>query len=579
MSEAAAVETEIVEAPPPVGKRMGRPGARTVGNADEERAAQSLMDWLRGLGDIGSDFQICIYRKEPRMWLGKSIEGYIERHNEKIDEEQIREMYGGGTYNVQLKLPDPKGTYQFFKSHVLRIAGDPKLKDSGPMANAPTNEAQAPVKQAMEVMVDQVRQANLRAERGGGGGGMDPSQMAGMIAAAQSPLLQTIDMLKGELAAARVDAQQARIQPPDPMRDRILDKVMADDSQRMETLRMAHASEIAQLKQSAVDLERSLRDRADRDQQRMLQQHESQTAVLRSSYEMTIMSLKESQAREMSSQTMMASTRDTVGTAEVKRLERENTELRLEVKELRAQKEKPLLTQIKELEELKSLLGDDKDDEGKPSWERMLDAVGNSKAALAMVSKLAGGDEKAAGGAPGQPQLPPPHVPFTGQDGNLYVHDGQGNVAPVQRPLKLKKRPRPAVAAAPPPPPPAPPPADAPADQQAAYEAERAAHEEAAKAHADAMMAQQASEIPRDMVQAAVVYLEGAFRGNQEPSVVAQSLRSQGLVPDSVFQFMRDQGVDALLEKVARLEASSPLATQAGRNWVRKVAKGLLGEA
>ena len=166
--------------------------------------------------------------------------------------------------------------------------------------------------------------------------------------------------------------------------------------------------------------------------------------------------------------------------------------------------------------------------------------------------------------------LPPPHVPFTGQDGNLYVHDGQGNVAPVQRPLKLKKRPRPAVAAAPPPPPPAPPPADAPADQQAAYEAERAAHEEAAKAHADAMMAQQASEIPRDMVQAAVVYLEGAFRGNQEPSVVAQSLRSQGLVPDSVFQFMRDQGVDALLEKVARLEASSPLATQAGRNWVRK---------
>ena len=44
------------------------------------------------------------------------------------------------------------------------------------------------------------------------------------------------------------------------------------------------------------------------------------------------------------------------------------------------------------------------------------------------LDKITGsGGQPAQQSAP-QPQLPPPHHPFRGQDGNVYIHDGQGNV-------------------------------------------------------------------------------------------------------------------------------------------------------
>jgi len=41
---------------------------------------------------------------------------------------------------------------------------------------------------------------------------------------------------------------------------------------------------------------------------------------------------------------------------------------------------------------------------------------------------------------------------------------------------------------------------------------------------------------------------------------------------------LRDHGVDGFMSKVAKLQSASPLASQAGRNWVRKVGKALVGD-
>jgi len=45
-----------------------------------------------------------------------------------------------------------------------------------------------------------------------------------------------------------------------------------------------------------------------------------------------------------------------------------------------------------------------------------------------------------------------------------------------------------------------------------------------------------------------------------------------------VLAVIRNRGVDGFLTDVAKLEGTSPLASQAGRNWTRKVGKALLGE-
>jgi hypothetical protein len=81
---------------------------------------------------------------------------------------------------------------------------------------------------------------------------------------------------------------------------------------------------------------------------------------------------------------------------------------------------------------------------------------------------------------------------------------------------------------------------------------------------------------PQQMAQA-VGLLERAFAGNQEPEVVAQSAVS--MIPPDVMECLRRMGLEEFLVKVAKLPASSPLlANQAGKNWIRKFGKALVGE-
>jgi hypothetical protein len=77
-------------------------------------------------------------------------------------------------------------------------------------------------------------------------------------------------------------------------------------------------------------------------------------------------------------------------------------------------------------------------------------------------------------------------------------------------------------------------------------------------------------------VKIAVEFLESAFRNGQDPAEVATSVRS--MVPTDVLTAIKQLGIDGFLEKVARLDSTSPLANQAGRNWTRKLGKALLGD-
>jgi hypothetical protein len=80
--------------------------------------------------------------------------------------------------------------------------------------------------------------------------------------------------------------------------------------------------------------------------------------------------------------------------------------------------------------------------------------------------------------------------------------------------------------------------------------------------------------LPKETMEMVIGFLERAFSANQDPEVVAQSYRAQ--VPDEVLQVIRIHGMDTFLGKMANVPGGSPLATQRGLNWIRKVGAALV---
>jgi hypothetical protein len=77
-------------------------------------------------------------------------------------------------------------------------------------------------------------------------------------------------------------------------------------------------------------------------------------------------------------------------------------------------------------------------------------------------------------------------------------------------------------------------------------------------------------------LEMAISYLERAYSGNQDPETVAVSARP--IMPEEIMQSIQALGIDVFFAKVAKLPSASPLASQAGKNWIRKVGKALVGE-
>ena len=77
-----------------------------------------------------------------------------------------------------------------------------------------------------------------------------------------------------------------------------------------------------------------------------------------------------------------------------------------------------------------------------------------------------------------------------------------------------------------------------------------------------------------------VSYLEAAFNGNTEPAVVVRS--AAAVIPADIIQWIRDNdteqtsGIDLFMRRVVNLPSNSPLASQAGRKWLRDLGRALI---
>jgi len=533
-SEEDDEQDDAAEAAPaaaaPAGKKEKPPAVPRESKVIQEMRTnedRNLKDWLEEIAPGGA-IRVKVTRTSPKVWKGLNVGGALATYSQQIDEDWIRDHHGGGDFYLIVQKPKASGAgWQYAGGRVLNIAGDPRTDDvyrdksnEQQPAGATSPAAGKFVEQAFSSLERQLEREQQR-ERNVGGGGPDTETMRMLMGPMQRQVDQMATMLR-EKDAQLVAAQQVKPQERDEFRDKMLDKLLDGDSARITALRTQYESELRQVKEGAMQNESRLRDSFERDKLAISMSHDRELNALRSAYDMRV-------AAQETSHT----TGRTLMDGEIRRLQADLTEAKSELAALRLKKEKTILEQASEFAAIKDAIGEISggDDKEPSTFEKVLGAVSSLPMVQNQLSKLGGGEQ--AQPQPQQQQAQPQQRQrlLTGPDGNLYRQNPDGSVQLVRR-----RAPKPAAA-----------PGEAPLP-----------------------------DIPATTVKVAVDFLETAFRGGQDPEQVATSVRS--MIPADVLAVIRDRGVDGFLTDIAKIEGTSPLASQAGRNWTRKVGKSLVGE-
>jgi hypothetical protein len=553
VKEVATSESDIVEAEDetPVPERPAKdktakakppaaeqPGDRLSPELRAVRASEdlSLRELLDTLGSDGS-YRIRVTRKVPTDCkdpaTGRIVktEGFLKEYEGPVDESVLKREHGGGTYQLKISRMNPKGNggFIYFAQRQVNIAGDPNLDDpcltrvpqpsagAAPAAQQPqagTAESPTLAAKAMDVLTGQL--AAMREDRNEG----RSEEISPVVMQMMQMMRDTLDRTQAELSAVRKEGSTRPAE--DPFKDNLLNNLMRDDNARLSSVRAQYESELRMVKENALAEQRRLEERHERYQSEARNSHEREIANIRQSHEAMLVSVRASY--EMQNKLLES---------DLRRLERDNGEMRVEVKELRAKHGKSIVEQAKDLNDVKEALGLGGDEE-QSTIDKVVGAV-SSPAVMGVVERFMAGRQPAA--------APPPPAAAALAARPRRTPDGKFLVMPngEVRPVRVKPKVITATLTNP----------DGTAGPTLTLPA-----------------------IPEDTSKQVTDYLERAFAGNQDPVIVAQSGRA--LVPDEIMAVIREHGVDVFLQKVARLPSGSPLSTQAGKNWVRKVGEALV---
>lgn len=516
--------------PPVVAKTevVPRPGKTPEEVADRRMEDLTIFEYMQTLAGAGP-IQIQLHRQRPKMFKGKDVAGYLGKYDELITEDDIREEHGGGTYTIQINRQNTQGKFVYFRARTVTIAGDP-IPPGGITAEPDTSASRvAEARERAESkssdrLIDMVEKQIERAE-GKAGGSFEQMKI----------MMRPIE-IQLEHAMKTIESQNERLveqgkAPVDPYTHKMLDKLIDQDTARVAAVTAKYESEINQLKNYAREDEKRALDRHERETARIERSHADQVALIRQSAEINL-----------AAATMAAGSQKTVLEGENRRLEREIVEMRAELKELRAKKDQSLPEKIKEIESLRGALGSDDDEEKeKSTFEKVVEIAVNSDKLLGLAGKFLGPADPAAvaaaakakadAAAAAKPKVvaKPGRVMQDKKTGETFTTDAAGNRIPVRARRQVQ-------------------------------EGEGGA----------------GLQIDPAQVAGATQLLELAFSNNHDPLVVATSVKSQ--IPEGILQAIRETSIDDFLIKVAKLPSTSPLLTQAGRNWTRKLGKALIGE-
>ena len=528
-----------------------------------EEDDQSVREWIETLaGD--SAVRVQIVRKKPEVGPnGESIGGQLETVEELIDEDYLRENWGGGQFQLKIQRPNGNGNWTYFRARTIKIAGEPKMNGrllTPGHAMPIAVEEDGLADKAFSTMERNMERAQLRAEKleefqRSNKGGLDIEA----IQAFNAPILAQLESSRRETADLQRMLYDSMGKKPetDPFRDKLLERAIDGESSRMDALRARYESEMRQLREGHLQEMKMFREQVRDDGKQQDRRHEREIDMLRASYE--------SSAR---SNDVAYGTRTDGLKSETDRLNRELIEARTEIATLRAKKDQSIGEKAKEIAELKETLGlgDGGDDADKPWYERALGTLANSEAAMSLVGRVTGAgpqrddDEQLAmhqrqqmqlQAAQAEQMMPPVGVPFQAPDGNIYVRNPDDSVTQVD-PTALRR-------------------------QKAAQTRDRhRAKGVPAQAGGSEVEAPAGTQPPTQQeVQLAVDFMTNALAANTEPAQFAATARN--LVPEPILAYIQAVGIDVFLNKVARLPPGSPLTQQHGRNFAREVVKHLFG--
>lgn len=573
------------------GKRAGAGGGpssiQSQMNREDDLQIREIIEELGGDAVV----KINITRRRPMMGAGGlQIGGSLETIDGAVDEEYIRETWGGGEYLIRFSVPKPNGSMKWMRNKTLKLAGPPKMHGrvvgggGEPGDAVAAGEVADPMAaRAFEMMADMTREERARADRlrdevkQPRDSGFDVSAFQAL----NEPLLE---QLRGAQAQARelqmkVIELSTKEPPKDEFRDRLMTKMIDGESARIEQLRGQYENRIEKLREYHEDQVKRMEDRHTSDIARLEDRHmrelraqekalDAQRDTSKSSFDMRIDAKEET----------------------IKRLERELAAALTRIGSLEAKKDQTISEKADELIKVKEALdgiGGDGDDSDKPWYERLLEVAGNSEAAMALIGKLGGAPPQ--GGKPGQPQqpnqaqLPPPGIPFQTGDGNVYVRDAAGNVTILDQGMMRKQR---ALAEAK---------VKRKTERQQQQQRPAAPQQQAAPGQVappaatptaldeglddddddDDSSDELALQLDEKDVKIALSFMENAIKNGTPPEKFAQTARS--LVPGDVVSFLQRFGVRKLLSLV-KLDTNSPLTTQRGRVFADSVAKVLIGD-
>lgn len=535
--------------PAPAPERLS-PTMRDIRDEEEK----SLRDWLEEIGTQGA-FKVQLRREKPKTFRDRATgkehttEGYLETYDHTIDEPFIQQEHGGGTYALKITRKGADGSYKYVKGlhRTIVIAGDPNIERLPTNAPPPTAvgpaspmavESAGMVREAFGVLKDSFRDMADRADRADrkpAPTGIDPA-----VKLMFDQLQQELKSRTEEMRELRRELSEAKKPAEDPIKDKILGSLIDGESGRIAALRQAFESEMRQVKELAAATLAQERQHHQSERERLHDRHDREIQSLRQSHEREVAMLNATHGTTSAVATQSANLQGKLLENDIKRLERDNERLSREVAELRARKDKSIIETVKDLNAVKDALGEGGD---KTSFDKVVEIISNPAAAEFVKGIFDKGPQPAQAAAQVVPAAPAKPVVLRSKDGQTFVQH-QGRLLPVKKKPKVI-------------------PAQANADGTITPE----------------IVLPQIDEV---RVKELVGYLERAFAGNQDPEVLAQSARP--MVPDEILGWIREHhteqssGVDLFMGKVAKLPGSSPLSTQSGRNWLRKVGKALIGD-
>ena len=527
---------------------------------------QSVREWIETLaGD--SAVRVQIIRKKPTVGPnGESIGGQLETVEERIDEDYLREHWGGGDFQLKIQRPNGKGNYEYFRARTIKLAGEPKMDGrmliAGGNGNSIAVETAEPLAdKAFETMERNMQRAQERADRMEdnlrNSGGLDIAALQ----AINAPIIAQLESSQRESSRLQTLLYESMGKKPegDPFRDKLLEKAIDGESSRIDSLRERFMSETRQTKEAQSTEIKMIREQHRDDMKQQDRRHEREIDMMRNSYE-----------SQVKSNDVAYGTRTDGLKSETDRLSRELGEARAELATLRSKKDMTLIEKAKEIAEVKDVLGvgADTDDSDKPWYERVLTTVANSEGAARLIGAYTGaGPEEEAPDpqqqmaaqqqqlalqqAQAEQMMPPVGVPFQAPDGNIYVRNPDDSVTQVD-PAALRR-------------------------QKASQTRDRQrAKGGAPQAGPQEVETPEGTQPPTQQeVQLAVDFMQNALASNTEPAQFAATARN--LVPEPILAYIQAVGIDVFLNKVARLEPGSPLTMQHGRNFAREVVKHLFG--